>query len=211
MSIRTVLFAVAMATAGAANAQNSGPKVAIIPIQHMSGEKWEELRNNQVAKGMEHLREEFTKRNFNLIPDTAVSAAIQELKIDLTDEEQHRRAVLLDIANKVNADFIYFGVITHTSQHMTNNLLSQKRRGLTTVKMWFLDVKNGKAILSAKSVQGESSSGTLGGTWGKGSDRQIQATANAIRDGLADFFKEYPVKSQFEALCFLARFASVRQ
>ena len=189
-----IIFTTLAFCAAFAQEATKGLRVAILPIQHMSGEKWEELRNNQVAKGEAHLNEEFGKRGFTLIEPSAIASALDELKIDLTDEEQHRRAVLTDIAKKLDADFIYFGVITQTSQSMTNNLFSQKRRGKTTVKMWLLDVKNGEIILSAKSVEGESSAGTLHGLLGKGSDRQIQATANAIGEGLKDFFAKYPVK-----------------
>jgi hypothetical protein len=114
---------------------------------------------------------------------------MDELKIDFSDEEQQKRATLYELGKKLNADYILLGVITHTEQKEFNRTLYKDIEGRTDAKIWFLDVKGEKPILSAKTVTGRSGGNriTL-----KPSDRQIQAAANAFRDALKEFFIGYP-------------------
>lgn len=166
-------------------------RVAIIPVVNLSGDEWKELLERQCQKGDAYLLEQFGGRGFHAVPAEQVKAAIETLKIDLADEEQHKRATLIQIGKAVEADLVVFAVITDTSQKLIQQLLSAKREGRAKVKLWLLDVRTEEPILSAKSVEGKSGGGSFAGL-NKGSDRQVIAVANALRDGLKDFFKKYP-------------------
>ncbi|MGV3618707.1 MAG: hypothetical protein ACO1SV_25575 [Fimbriimonas sp.] len=165
------------------------PRVVVVPVLNLSGEKWEELKTKQANKATEYLNEQFTKRGFDLIPAHEVKGAIDELKLDFTDEEQQKRATLFDLGKRLNADYILLGVITHTEQKEFQRVLYKDIEGRTDAKVWFLDVRGEKPILSAKTVTGRSGGNrmTL-----KPSDRQIQAAANAFRDALKEFFTGFP-------------------
>jgi TolB-like protein len=178
----------ALASAALAGALDR-PRVAVVPILNLSGEKWEELKAKQSAKATEFLTEQFTRRGFDLVPPQDVKGAIAELKLDFTDEEQQKRATLFDLGKKLNADYILLGVITHTEQKEFQRVLYKDIEGRTDAKIWFLDVRGEKPILSAKTFTGRSGGNrvTL-----KPSDRQIQAAANAFRDALKEFFIAFP-------------------
>ncbi|MFZ4506839.1 MAG: hypothetical protein ACOYON_03990 [Fimbriimonas sp.] len=170
----------------------TSPSVAIVPIQNLSGEKWEALKQNQINKSEEYLRDQFGKRGFSLVPKTDLRDAIAELKIDFTDEEQQKRSVLFDLAKKVKADYIIFAVITETNQAQRDRTFYTDIEGKASVKIWLLNAQKETAILSAKTFVGRSGGNRLGD--GKGSERQIQAAANALRDGLKDFFTDFPIR-----------------
>jgi hypothetical protein len=178
----------ALASAAIAGALDR-PRVVVVPILNLSGEKWEELKAKQSAKATEFLTEQFTRRGFDLVPPQDVKGAIDELKLDFTDEEQQKRATLFDLGKKLNADYILLGVITHTEQKEFQRVLYKDIEGRTDAKIWFLDVRREKPILSAKTFTGRSGGNrvTL-----KPSDRQIQAAANAFRDALKEFFTAFP-------------------
>lgn len=189
---RFALFiACLMTLVGSAFAQSdaSKPRVVIVPIQNQSGEKWDELRGKQVVKATEYLNEQFSKRGFQVVSPTEVKDATDALKIDFTDEEQQKRATLFELGKKLGADYILFGIITHTEQKQFERALYKDIEGRTDAKVWFLNVKDEKPILSAKTFTGRSGGNriTL-----RPSDRQIQAAANAFRDALKEFFKDKP-------------------
>lgn len=178
-----------LATKTDASARSGRPKVVVVPILNQSGEKWTELRDKQIAKATEFVYEQFGRRGFDLVPALDVKEATEALKIDFTDEEQQKRATLFELGKKLDADYILFGVITHTEQKEFERALYKDIEGRTDAKIWFLDVRGQKPVLSAKTFTGRSGGNriTL-----RPSDRQVQAAANAFRDGLKEFFKDYP-------------------
>lgn len=192
----TLTALAALASAAVASAFDR-PRVVVVPVLNLSGEKWEELKAKQATKSNEYLAEQFTKRGFDLVPATEVKGAIDDLKIDFSDEEQQKRATLYELGKKLNADYILLGVITHTEQKEFNRTLYKDIEGRTDAKIWFLDVKGEKSILSAKTFTGRSGGNriTL-----KPSDRQIQAAANAFRDALKEFFVGFPEGKEEAAL-----------
>jgi len=189
MTLRAVFLTVSLAVAALAVAD--APKVAFLPLQHLSGEKWEDLKRKQIEKGHRYLAGEFKSRGFEVVSAEAVKRVLDESEIDLTDEENHKRAVLFDLGKKLGVDYIFFGVITGTDQKKQDRNLYKDTEGNCDVKMWLLNVREEKPILSAKVFTGRSGGARLS-LDNKGSDRQVQATANAIRDGLKDFFADYP-------------------
>lgn len=186
------LFTVALALASIGTfGQNAKPRVAILPVLNQSGEKWEALKTNQVSKAEEYLSDQFGKRGFDIIPRSEVQSKLVDQKIDLTDEEQQKRSTLFELAKAVNADYIVFAMITGTGQTQRNRILYVDVEGWCDTKVWLLDVAKQIPIVSAKTFKGRSGGNRMSFD-NKGSDRQIQASANALRDALADFFKSFP-------------------
>lgn len=187
--IFVTLAVLAALTSAAVASAFDRPRVVVVPVLNLSGEKWEDLKTKQATKATEYLSEQFTKRGFDLVSAPDVKSAMDELKLDFSDEEQQKRATLFELGKKLNADYILLGVITHTEQKEFNRTLYKDIEGRTDAKVWFLDVRGEKPILSAKTFTGRSGGNriTL-----KPSDRQIQAAANAFRDALKEFFVAYP-------------------
>lgn len=165
--------------------------VAIIPIVNLSGEKWVELKQRQCDRGDQFLKEEFGIRGFQIVPQDQVTAAIAEIKFDPADEEQYRKQTFYDLGMKVNADLIIFVVITDTSQRLIQQFLAAKREGMAKMKIWLVEPKKEAPILSGFAVEGKSGGSVFAGL-DKGSDRQVIAVANGLRDALKNFFKPYP-------------------
>jgi hypothetical protein len=189
----TSLLTSILLVASAAVARSQAPRVALVPVLNLSGEKWEELKARQISKSNEFLRTEFAKRGFSVVPDAELTQAIGELKIDFTDEEQQKRSTLFELGKKLNADYILFGVITATEQKKQDRAFYKDVEGRADVKVWFLDVRGEKPLLSAKTVTGRSGGNRMSFD-NKGSDRQVQASANAFRDALKEFFLAHPAK-----------------
>jgi len=166
------------------------PRVVLIPTMNESGEKWEDFKRKQNDKVDSFLRAEFNRRGFEVVTQSEVASAIKKLNIDFTDEEQLKRTTMFSLGRELNADFFYVPIIVTTEQATQDRVLYNDREGRTSVKAWFLDVRNEKPIFSAKTFNGRSGGNRL---TLRPSDRQIQAAANAVRDSLADFFKEYSV------------------
>jgi hypothetical protein len=169
----------------------TGPRVAIVPTVNLSGESWNDLMTRQNERINNYLTTEFTKRNFRLVDADDLADAAREMDVDWRDEENHRRAVLLDLARKVEADYIYFNVVTFTDQKTHDRDNYTDREGRTDVKIWFLETKTERAIYSARTFVGRS--GGMRVTL-RPSDRQLQAGVNAVRDAIQPFFKEFAAR-----------------
>ncbi len=158
--------------------------VAIVPIVNSGGEKNDGFRTKQTESGNAELVKEFTERGFQPVSSDAVNKAVADLKIDLTDEEQQKRENLYKIGKAVNADLVVFAVITDTAQQFHVGVFTNSREGRAKIKLWLLDVKNEKPILSAVVKEGKSGGSFFAGL-DVGSTRIIIAVANGERDALA--------------------------
>lgn len=174
----------------AAPAAAPSRSLALLPVIHASGEKWQELKESQIKKIEEYARQEFPKRGIAVVPSETVEGALKELNLDMTDEENHRRGPLFDVGRKLGVDYVLFTVVTETSQKQQERLFYKDIEGQATLKTWLLDVKAEKPILSGAVKVGRSGGNRVGD--GKGSSRQIQAAANALRDSLKPFFDSLP-------------------
>lgn len=177
-----------MAQNSAAQA-STAPTIAILPILNTSGEKWEDLKRKQADKMYAYSVRSFEQKGFKVVPQAAVLEAIKANDVDLSDEENLKRATFFQVAKAVSADFVYVAQITNTEQKEQKRDLYEDREGRTDVKVWFLDVKAEKPILSAKTFIGRS--GGMRITL-RPSDRQIQAAENAVRDSLNEAWKSWP-------------------
>lgn len=171
------------------NPQPEKSTIAIVPPVNLTGENWPELRLRINEKIAEYTRSEFTRRGFQIVPTENLLQAADNLKIDFLDEEFHNRATLYRLANTLQADYILFTVVTHTDQKKQNRTFYEDIEGRTDVKIWLLDAKRQEAVVSARTFTGRSGGARLGD--GRGSQRQIQAGANAVRDALKPFFKNF--------------------
>ena len=198
----TLLWTAALlaATIGSAAAQNEKNEkydvarttVAILPVVNTSGEKDAAQKVKQAESAQTELVKRWTERGFAAVENGAVQKAIADLKIDLNDEEQQKRANLISIGKAVKADLVMFVVITDVSQRTSVNIFSTTREGKAKLKAWLLDVNSEKQMFSAKVCEGKSTGGHFG-MLEKGSERIVLAAANGIRDLLKDFFQPYPV------------------
>ena len=186
-----LLATVALAAQAQAGVDPTGPRVAIVPTVNLSGESWNDLMTRQNERINGYLTTEFTKRNFRLVDADELAAAARDMDLDWRDEENHRRAVLLELGRKVNADYIYFNVVTFTDQKTHDRDNYTDREGRTDVKIWFLETKTERAIYSARTFVGRS--GGMRVTL-RPSDRQLQAGVNAVRDAIQPFFKEFAAR-----------------
>ncbi len=168
-------------------------KIALIPVVNLSGETNTSGKEKQKARGDEELHALFTERDFAVLPDDQVKAAMDELHIDLTDEEQQKRETLYKIGKKTGADLVVFAAITDVDQRRVAKVFVSSTEGYAKMKLWIVDAKQEAPIISGKSIQGSSKSGGWIEVGEKGSSRKLLAVANGLRDNTKDFFKPYPV------------------
>ena len=168
-------------------------KVALIPVVNASGEAWPEAKLKQAARGDEELHALFEERGFSLVPDADVRSAVDALHVDLADEEQQKRDTLYQIGRKAGADLVAFVVITDVDQRKVTKFLVSSTEGKAKMKMWLLDAKAEKPLLSAKLFEGSSKSGGMLEIGEKGSARKQLAVANGLRDNTKEFFRDYPI------------------
>jgi hypothetical protein len=130
--------------------------VAILPVVDLTGITDKRIRTGMVKAAAEALNKQFTDRGFKTITDKPVEEAVARLKIDLTDVEQHKRAVLLKLGQELGTDLIAFVAITDaTSEQQLSGLVG----GVTAtvkIKCWLLDVKTSHPLLSAHVEAGDS-------------------------------------------------------
>jgi hypothetical protein len=173
--------------------------VAIIPVLNSSGETWEEGKKLQTSRAEEEIRALFTERGFNLVDSAAVRKAIDDLKVDFSDEEQQKRDVLYKVGDAVSADLVVFVVITDVDQRKVAKFLVTSTEGKAKMKAWLLGVKDRKAFMSAKVFEGSSKSGGLIEIGEKGSSRKQLAVANGIRRVFVDdYLKDFPITQKVE-------------
>ncbi len=168
-------------------------KVAIVPVVNLSGETWPELKTKQSLHGLKEITACFLERAFVVLPSSDVVKALADTKIDLTDEEQHRREVLYGLGEKLDADLVAFVLITDVDQRKVNKFFVQSTEGKAKMKIWLVDVKKKEPLLSAKVIEGTSKSGGFLEIGEKGSNRKVLAVANGIRKALSDQLSKYPV------------------
>jgi hypothetical protein len=169
-----------------------GVKIAFVPVFNQSGEKWVELQARQVEAGNKWLVEEFSKRGFTVVPADEVAKAISELKIDFGDEEQRTRENFYKIGQKTGATLVAFPVIVASKQGKTGGLFP-KAQGEVTMKLWLMDAVKKEPIIYAVTMKGKASGSSFLAGLEKGSDLQVKAVGNGLKDQLKKFLGDYPV------------------
>jgi hypothetical protein len=164
--------------------------VAILPTVDESGA---DDPNDDTSIAKSTLTTEFSSHGFSIVDDSKVTAAIANLKIDLTDDEQQKRATLYQIGNAVGANLVVFEVVTDKQQKVEENWLGDARVGLAKIKIWLVDDNKEQPILSAKVVDGKDK-----GRYYMEHDGRYLAThaiPNATEAALKDFLSQYPTVS----------------
>ncbi|MHB8637361.1 MAG: hypothetical protein ACYC96_12900 [Fimbriimonadaceae bacterium] len=170
----------------------AAPTVAVLPVVNVAGANWEQLKARQSNVCNTYLRDQFAARGFKQSPADAVLIEMKREGIDFSDDEQQRRANLFRLGHALHVDYIVLAVITDTRASTNSHILYSDSVGHARAKLWVLDVANEKPILSARRIDSESG-GTRLSYDNKGSDREVQAAVNALRDGLKDFLSGWPV------------------
>lgn len=160
--------------------------------------KADPLKDRHVVKAQEELALQFASHGFKVADDTAVRKELADEKLDLTDEENQRRAVFYQVGKAVHADLVVFMVIESVSRHnKSNSFLGSQKEGKALLKMWLVDADAEKPILNALQHEGKSASNAfmdnnvIADTNGY-SKFTIRAVGHGIDDMLKDFLKPYP-------------------
>ena len=167
--------------------------VAIVPTVNASGEKWAQLRDRQCRAIDEWAYEHFSKAGYAPLPATQVQDVLRRLDVDMTDEENWRREAIRRIGQEAGSDYVLFCAITFTEQKEQRRTWYKDKEGRTDVRVWLIEVESATPILTGKTYTGRSGGNRI--TFNnKGSDRQVQAAANAVRDAARAFLAPYRVK-----------------
>lgn len=168
-------------------------RVALLPVINASGEKDPKQRGDQSKKGSEELLKQFRQRGFDVLEAATVQKAIGDLEIDLSDEEMHNRATLYKIGEAVGADLIAFAVITNVDQQRIKTPLTddQQLEGRANIKIWVLDVKEKRAIMSATRQEAQAKNKWFA-EFDSGARLIRLAVEGAVRDSLKGFLAQFP-------------------
>jgi len=178
--------------ASVCSAYGSTPTVAVLPVVNVAGANWEQLKARQSNVCNAYLRDQFAARGFKQSPADAMLSEMKREGIDFSDDEQQRRAIMFQLGHALRVDYIVLAVITDTRASTNSHILYSDSIGHASAKIWVLDVAHEKAIVSGKRIDSESGGSRLA-IDNRGSDRQVQAAVNALRDGLKDFLQNWPV------------------
>ena len=169
------------------------PSVAVLPVVNVAGENWELLKARQSNVCNAYLRDQFTVRGFHISPADANLSEMKREGIDFSDDEQQRRAILFQLGHALHVDYIVLAVITDTRASTNSHVIYSDSVGHASAKIWVLDVAHEKVVLSGRKIDSESGGSRLSYD-NRGSDRQVQAAVNTLRDGLKDFLASWPVE-----------------
>lgn len=169
-----------------------GQPVALLPIINVTGEKWEEHRKNLESRLTKKLNEVFEERAFQIVKSFEIEKVISDNKIDLLDEENHRKDVLYSIGEKVQARLVAFVVLTDNSQRTKTNFFTSTPEGEVTIKYWLVDSQTKTSIFSAKSETAKARPKVIMGA--KGSDQQLTAADRVIPAAFAEFLEKFDKK-----------------
>jgi len=183
--------------------------VAILPVikKEDANDKKEDkkdapLQERHVVKAREELAALFSNHGFRLADAAAVQKALAEGKIDLSDEENQRRAVFYQIGKTVHADLVVFVIIESVSRHnKSNSFFGQQKEGKALLKLWLVDADREQPLLNAVQHEGKAASNAfldnqIGPDTNGYTRYTIRAVGHGIDDILKDFFKPYPENSK---------------
>lgn len=169
--------------------------VAIVPAYNATDERDNEHRADEAKMADQRVGELFAARKFKVASMETTAAAVSSLGLDFSDYEQRTKANLKKVAAKSGARLVTFVVVTDSTQRQSSGLFGGKvgRVGLT---VWLYDAAEGKGIIDAQAVIGESKGGS--GVLGEGQARRIAAVRIALDNLLTKdkgaFLAQFPTK-----------------
>jgi histidinol phosphatase-like enzyme len=170
-------------------------RVLILPVINQSGEKDRKQRADQIAAGQKEVEKQFRSRGFQISEHAVVEKTLADLKIDLTDEENHNRSTLYKIGEAQNADIVAFVVITNVDQKRVQRPFGDDDHQLESranIKIWVLDVKHQQPLLSAFRQEAQAKN-ILFASFDSGARLIRKAVEGAVRDSLKETLAPYPV------------------
>lgn len=156
------------------------------------------LQERHVAKAREELATLFSSHGFRLADEAAVSKALADGKVDLSDEENQRRAVFYQVGKAAHADLVVFVIIESVSRHnKSNSLFGQQKEGKALLKLWLVDADREQPLLSGVQHEGKAASNAfldnqIGADTNGYTRYSIRAVGHGLDDILKDFFRPYP-------------------
>lgn len=170
-------------------------RVLLLPIVNLSGEKDKKQRADQTAAAQKEFDKQFRSRGFQIVEDTETEKTLADLKIDMTDEENHNRATLYKVSEAVKADIVAFAVITNVDQKRVQRPFGDDDHQLESranVKIWLLDAKQQQPILSGVRQEAQAKN-ILFASFDSGARLIRKAVEGAVRDSLKQPLAPYPV------------------
>ncbi len=158
----------------------SSTRVAILPVVNESGEKREKTALEQCQYVTDALQRQFRDRGFQIVEPQVVAAAMTKLEADMSDEEQRKRARMIEIGREAGADLVVFVVIMDKGKDIQGMVAS--------IKVWLLDAKTNQPYLSAKVFEGLSRAQTAFNM-----PKMKRALPLAVDRALKDFMKPYKI------------------
>lgn len=138
-------------------------RVAILPVVNATGDA--AANDDAVTNARVSLGRQIVGRGFKGVPTPAVTAALNSLKLTLTDQTPRTPEALTKIGDATQARLVVFVVVTQAGRH-------------ATVKAWVLDTKTHTFVLDGKVGVGE------------GKDAADSAR-DAVEAAMAEFLKPY--------------------
>jgi len=109
-----------------------------------------------------------------------------------TDQTEHRFLEIDDPNLSCSSDLDgLLPSIGDLAGRILDPILPGQREGKAKIKLWLLDVKREKPIISAKTAEGRSTGGYFA-FLDRGSKHQVEAVASALNELLKGFLKNYP-------------------
>lgn len=183
----SVVLIAALAFAQAPVYVPSETRVLVVPPMNTSGDKYEEMKQNQIDEARKTLRSRFAERGFQLVSEEESAQIFKDSGVDFADEENWRKEPLYKMGEAAHARLVVFTVIERTYQKKTERLLGESLEGYAALKTWLLDVQDKKPILSAAKFEAKSSRNA-----NTGSLKQIRAVRLGLDEQLKEFLKPYP-------------------
>ena len=138
-------------------------RVVLLPVVDATGDK---APNDQaVSSARVSVGRQIVGRGFKVVPAPTVAAALDSLKLTLTDQTPRMPEALSKIGDATHARLVVFVMLTHAGKH-------------AAVTAWVLDTKT-----HTYTVNGKVGNGT-------GADA-VEAARNAVETALAEFLKPY--------------------
>lgn len=195
LTLTTALSVVANSQGAAPTYDPANTTVAILPVINLGTEKDASFKAAQTKAVGDELHKQFADHGFKELDDKAIEDAIASLSLNLTDEEQHNRATILNIGNAAKADLAVFVVINKVYWKRDMGFFTSTKEAHSKISLWLVDLKAKKAILNAKSQESKLGQAEFFRNSVKTSDLIVKACAKAVKDALADTLKPYPVSS----------------
>ncbi len=170
--------------------------VAVLPVVNVSGEPDPNFKAGQIKAVSDQLRKEFATRGFKVLDDKIITDAVTTSKIDLTDEEQHSRKMVITVGASVKADLAVFVVINKVYTKSNEHFFTSDKEGHAKITIWLVDVKQQKPLLSAKSQESKQGSAEFFANSVKGSEQIFAACSSAVKAALAVPLKPYAVAKE---------------